>query len=210
MGDNDHGGSHPGIDALDQVVQLHRGDGIQPGGRLVKEQDRGVQGHGPGQPRPLLHAPGDLRRQVVFITRQVYQAQLHPDDEFDGGQIQVGIFLDGQGDIFRQGHGTEQRPGLKEHPEIHAHLAQGAVVIGVDVDAVDQNLAGGGFIKADQVLQHGGLAAAAASQDHQDFAPIDRKAHPVEDGIVPETGRELVHDDDRGIFRVVHRRTHQQ
>ena len=124
VGDDHHGGAHAGVDGLDQIVQLYRGDGVQAGGRLVEKEHGGVQGHGPGQAGPFLHAAGDFFRQVVLIAGQVDQPELHLDDGLDGGRGQIGVFLEGQGHVFRQGHGAEERPRLKENPEVHAQLAQ--------------------------------------------------------------------------------------
>jgi hypothetical protein len=56
------------------------------------------------------------------------------------------------------------------------------------------------------VFEQGGFAAAASSQDHQDFTPVNREADPFEDNVLPKAGSESIHHDDRvltGVFQGV-------
>ena len=66
MGDDDEAHAERPPEVEDQVVQAMRGDRVEPGRRLVEEQDRRVQSHRARDRGPLGHAAADRRRQEVL------------------------------------------------------------------------------------------------------------------------------------------------
>jgi len=81
MGDNHHGRPKAVPELQNQVIQPPGTHWIQPGRGLVKKQDVRVQGHGPGQTGPFLHAAADLRGVKIFKPGQSHQGQ------FQGNQL---------------------------------------------------------------------------------------------------------------------------
>jgi hypothetical protein len=81
-----------------------------------------------------------------------------------------------------------------------------SLIIRHNINAVEQHSPRRGSIEANQVFEQGGFAAAASSQDHQDFTPVNREADPFEDNVLPKAGSESIHHDDRvltGVFQGV-------
>ncbi len=70
----------------DQVVEQARADRIEPGRRLVEEQDVGIERHGARQAGALLHAAADLRRKEVLEALEADQRQLERGDLADLGR----------------------------------------------------------------------------------------------------------------------------
>ena len=78
--------------AEDQTVDSGRRDGVQPGGRLVEEENLGVERHGPGESCTFLHASAELRWAVVFESTQADLFQFDSYHHFDGAWIERGVF----------------------------------------------------------------------------------------------------------------------
>ena len=60
----------------DQVVEQPRADGVEPGRRLVEEEDVGIERHGAGEAGALLHAAADLGRVEVLEAAEPHQREL--------------------------------------------------------------------------------------------------------------------------------------
>ena len=65
--------------------------GIEARRGLVEEQDVGVERHGPGQARPLLHAAADLRRVEILEAGQPDQGELERGDLPDLGRASSSV-----------------------------------------------------------------------------------------------------------------------
>ena len=80
-------GHHGAVEAVaeleDQVVEQPRADGVEPGRRLVEEEDVGIERHGAGEPGALLHAAADLRRVEVLEATESDQRELEGGDLAD-------------------------------------------------------------------------------------------------------------------------------
>ena len=98
----------------------------------------------------------------------------------------------------------KRAPDWKRTPKPMRSRRNSCLMFGIDLDPVDANLPGIRPVQADQVLQEGGLAAAAAAQDHQNLAFMDLKADAGEDGIVAEAGGEIFDFDDRGFIHQIY------
>ena len=57
VGDHHHRGAQTFTQLENQVIQQPGADGVQSGRRFIEKKDLRIQGHGPGQPGPLLHPP---------------------------------------------------------------------------------------------------------------------------------------------------------
>ena len=67
------------VDLEDQLVEPAGRDRIQPRRRLVEEQEIRIERHRPRQPRPLLHAAGELVGVQVLEAGEAHQRELEPD-----------------------------------------------------------------------------------------------------------------------------------
>ena len=65
VGDGDRRRADLGDELADQIVDDPGHDRVEPGGRLVEEDHRGVGGDGAGEADALLHAAGELGRVEV-------------------------------------------------------------------------------------------------------------------------------------------------
>ena len=64
VGHHEDGQAQAALKALDQLVESRRADRVEPRRRLVQEQDFRIERQRAGQPRPLPHAAGQLRRKL--------------------------------------------------------------------------------------------------------------------------------------------------
>src|SRR5439155_25074608 len=60
VGDEHRGHAQAAVQGQHQLVQLHRADGIEPGRRLVEEQERRIERQCARDASSLLHAAGNL------------------------------------------------------------------------------------------------------------------------------------------------------
>ena len=114
MGDHEDRQPQALLQAADQLVEGGRADRIEAGRRLVQEQQFGVEGKRPGQPRPLLHAAGELGRELCpGIGRQAGHGDLQGRQLRPHMGGQMGMLLQRHDHIVRQGQGAEQSPALE-------------------------------------------------------------------------------------------------
>src|SRR5690606_19992557 len=83
MGDHDTGDAQRIVEQADQAHQYAHGDWVLADERLVIHENLWVQGNGPGQGYPALHAAGQFVRHQVDGTTQANRLQLHQDDVAD-------------------------------------------------------------------------------------------------------------------------------
>ena len=113
MGDDDEAHRERPPQIEDQVVETVRGDRVEPGRRLVQEQDRRVQGHRSRDRRPLGHAAADRRRQEVLEAGEADQSQLVGRDRRSAARVEAGIELRAASPRSRptSSRSTRPRPG---------------------------------------------------------------------------------------------------
>ena len=168
VGHDDGGDAQLLLDALDLHLHLYPELGVQVGEGLIQQQNGGTGHQSPGQGHPLLLTAGELPGITLVHAGKLYQSEhvLHPLTDLVFGQL---LELQTKGHVFKNRHVGEQRVILEENADIAA--------VGGDsgnVFAVHQDLPGGGFSKAGDHAQCGGLAAAAAAQqgDHLAFGSL--------------------------------------
>ena len=80
VADEDDGLVQPLLQLEQIVLQLVADQRVEGGERLVHQQDVGVGGEGAGEPDALLHAAGELVRELAGPLLEVHQRQLLHDD----------------------------------------------------------------------------------------------------------------------------------
>ena len=141
-----------------QLAQLRaHGDtqlGVQVGQRLVKQKQLGLAHDGPADGHALALTAGELRG---FALQQVLQAQLR------GGRLHLGLNL---GFVFAQIFQAESHVVVNRHVRVQRVRLKhhGAAAVRsrhrVDIDAVNQDVAGRGRLQPGDNAQQGGLTAA--------------------------------------------------
>ena len=158
-----------------QQLVLHFGadDRVQRRKRLVHQQDGRIGGQCPRQTHALLHAAREFVRVAVGPDFQPDLGQrlarlTQPDLLVHAGQFQA------KGGVVQYRQVGQQGEGLEHHADVLApEAAELLLVVLVDVFAIDQDAAGGGF---DQPVQHahqGGFAGAGQAHDDEDLAGLD-------------------------------------
>jgi hypothetical protein len=84
----------------DEFVQPPGAHRIEAGGRLVEEQDLGVERHGARHPRPLLHAAADLGGVKVLEPCQADERKLEGGHLADGHRAEIRELLQREGDVL--------------------------------------------------------------------------------------------------------------
>ena len=188
MGDEDHRGRP----ALPDPQQLELEDlprlRVDRRERLVHQQDLRLRREGPGEPRPLLHAAGELIRIRLLEAGE--------PDELD-------VLRDRSADVL------PRRPGEPEPVRdvlVHRLPREEAEVLEDDRDAagrrrhrgaVDPHLARGRQHQPVDAAQQRRLAAAARPDDRHDLALADRHVDVLEDAQRAEALRETLDLDPR-------------
>ncbi len=164
VGDHEHRQVKAFRESLDQGVELLGPDRVEPGGRLVEEQQFGIQGQRPGEGDALAHAAGKLRRaQVAGEVGQARHGQLEIGEVVDQRDRQGGVLAIGRADVLAHAQGREQGPALEQHSPA---ALQGAPLAPGDparIDAEHPHLAAIGPLQPDQGVQKHGLARAGAA-----------------------------------------------
>ena len=72
----------------------------------------------------LRHASAELRRAVVLEAAEPHLFELDAHHHLDGGGLQVGVFEQGQRDVFAHRQGADQRAALKGQADFLADGVQ--------------------------------------------------------------------------------------
>src|SRR5262245_3326896 len=186
------------IQGQDEVVQLHGADRIQPGRRLVEEQQRRIERECTRDAGALLHAAGYLCGQMVLETFQTYEPELRAHDDIDRLRVEVAPLAKGERDVLGEGHRPEQRSGLEQHPE-----ARRPQLLGWG-DAVHPHAAAERQVQTDQVSEQRRLPAAAAAEDREHLSGSHREVEILEDHRLAVSDREVLDRDHRAFSLRTH------
>ncbi len=181
-----------------EIIQQSRADRVQPCRGLIEEEDVRVEGHGPGQGGPFLHASADLRRIIVFKTGQTDQGKLQGDQFPDPAGIELRIVLKGQGYILGEGHRTPECSILVQdsEPAHHPHSLRGIDVPEARVPV--EHFPSQRLFQPDQDLEKCALPAAASAHDDEDVSLVYRKGEvALKDKSAVRHGEVL--NDDVGL-----------
>ena len=103
------------------VVDRRRRDRIQPGRRLVVEQDARLERHRARDRDAPPLAAGQLRRHLVDVLGQADEPEHLLDAPVDLVERHLGFFVQLVADVLAHGQRVEQRAFLEDHAEIGAH-----------------------------------------------------------------------------------------
>ena len=109
------------------------------------------------------------------------QCEAGADDGGDEVRLEVGVHLQRQGEILGDGQRVEQRAILEHYAESFRQRVTVFVLHCSCILAEHFDAAGSGLDQADDGLEQGALAAAAAAQDDGDFAAVDVGVDLLED-----------------------------
>ena len=179
MGDEDDGAALP-VELLEELQHLLARPGVQRAGGLIRHDDRGMGGDGPGDGDPLLLAAGHLGGIVPAPVGQAHplqrlQRQLLPVDGIDAPVDE------GQLHILLHGEGLDEVILLEDEADLlvadAGELAVGEVL---DVRAVQKVGAPGGDVQAAQDVHEGGLAAAGLAHHGHELPVVDGQRDAVQ------------------------------
>ena len=160
---------------MQQRQDLYAGLTVQCAGGFVTQQHLRVLADGSGNRHTLLLTAAELGRKLIFVVQQTHLFQCLGSRGGAGANILHKLH------ILQCGQGGDQIVKLKH--EAHIRGSVFGKCSGVHIRyrlAVHQNGAFGGAFHTAQQVQQGGFACAAGSQDHNELALFDGKAHIVQ------------------------------
>jgi hypothetical protein len=188
-----------------RLFESRRGHRVEPAGRLVEEDDVGIERHRAGDRGALHHAAADLGRREVARAAEVDEPQLRLRDEVHRLVRDARVLLEREADVLHQRHVAEQRAELVHHAEALQDREAPLALRLRDVLARDEDAARERPVQADQVLEQHRLPAARAAEDREHLAAPDLERDVLVDDEVAEPGPEVLDPDDGLLLRV---RTH--
>ncbi len=200
VGDHEHRQVQAVRELPDQFVEGAGADRVQPGGRLVQEQQLRVQRQGPRQAGALDHPAGQLRR----LQRAGARGKPREGD-LQVGQLagrplgELGVLVHRRGDVFLDRQVGEQGAGLEQDPPAPLDGVQPAFGGMVDVLAEHLDLAAVRLLEPDEGPQQHRLARAGSAHHAQHLAAPDRQVEPVVDDVIAETRHQPRNLDRRDV-----------
>ena len=157
-----------------EVVDLGRGNRIEPGARLVDEQDRRVERHRPRQPGALLHAAGQIAGHLVVRRLEADGGELLPRLLAHVAARELRVPSQRERDVVADRHRIKERRILKQEPHVLTHLPELAPAHVRDVALLDEDAAAIRLHQADDVPERDALAGAAPAEQAERRARRDR------------------------------------
>ena len=166
-----------------------RGLGVERGGRLVGEQQRGVGGQGARDADALLLATRELLGVVLAALGQAHKVEQFVHAAFallliDARELQ-GVL-----NIASSGTRIEEVELLEDHANIAANAAELALGLADDVGAVEKQLPARGGIEAVDEANQRGLTGTRVADDAEDFTRLDGERDAVDGGDFAVAGFE--------------------
>ncbi len=201
--DPDHGGAELVLDAQDEARQVLPFVAVEPGGRLVEHEQRGLERQRAREADDLLDAERKSRDGRVPIALEL--------DEFDDALDRLAVT-----DLLAPDAGKEQHlgqrigadAGVAAGQEVveHRHLREQLAVLEGAREAEPRDLVrlAAGNVRAAEVdfslapidaahaVEHAGLAGAVRPDQREQLAGVDRERHAVEHREAAETKRQAV------------------
>ena len=163
-------------DLVELLVDLHLGDRVERGGRLVEHDERRVHVERAGERDLLRLAARDLHALLVEVLVELRLEAVRKLREavaetslLQAGLCALGVVLHGGRHVLAEGEG-EQLKVLKHDREQRDVLV---VVVLADVDAVEQDRALGGVVEAAEQLDERRLARAVFADDREPLADAE-------------------------------------
>ena len=181
VGDRHRRAAHLSHPIGNQVVDRGGSDRIEPGGRLVEEQQFGRADDGTGKADALLHAAREFTRKAV---RDI-GAQPHQRQSLDRARARLAavdaIGVDqAEADVFPHRQAVEQGRALEQHADTAHGLAALCGAHGGGVDAIEVDGAGIGLQQAQRQFQRHRLALPRSADQRQRAPALDREIKAIE------------------------------
>lgn len=194
MGDDQHRRVDLCVEVDEQLGDVGGADRVEPGVRLVAENDLRVQDEGAGQAVLFAHTAGYLAGQFVLVAEKADDIDPLHDDPADFGFLLAGVLTQGKGDVVEERHRSEERTVLEheteELPGLH-DLPLGAVH---HVDAVDEYAPLLGLEQTDEGFQEDGLSGTGRTEHHAHFTGGQSEADILPDVLFAEGFRKAFND----------------
>ncbi len=173
MGNEYHGALALLLELEQLVLHLVADEGIQGREGLVHEHNRGIDGQGPGEAHPLLHAPRELVGIAVGVLLQSHLLQ-YRHGPFAPLVAPVAGHIQTEGNVLDHGAMGHQGEALENHRHLPApQLDQPLVLHPGHFLVVDTDGAGGGLNEPVEHANKGGLARAGKAHDGENLAGLD-------------------------------------
>ena len=195
----------PMLDLLpqQQLVDLGRGDAIEPAARLVDEQDPGLEHKRTCQPGALSHSTREFRGHPLPVIAEADVAKNPVDNGVDLRGCFAGQPQERQRQILVQRQGIEERGTLEEKSHLSSHAGQVPGVQAGDVFPFNPDLPLLRLQERDDQLQRHALAGSAAAQNAECFPRANLKRYVSENRLFAEGLRHLL-QDHRGSGAAAH------
>ena len=206
-------GDAPVADPADEAAELGGLRGIQPGGGLVKQQERRLGGQSARNLEHALHAERQVAGAIVRMRAEAHVAKKAAGVRFDGGflgsrppgsqhrgyQSRVRAAVPARHDVFQHRHVGKQLEILESARDAEAHDFVGLK----DVDALpgEPDLTPVRALEARDQVDERGLSGAVRADDRLDAAARDAKAHAVH-RLEPAEGFAQVANFEEGFGHV--------
>ena len=175
MGGHEH--RHPQlVDPQEELEDLPTDEGIQVAGRLVRDDQARIVNQGAGDGRPLLLAPGQLRRDLLRLCRQSDDRQDPVHGRADALAGMAGHFQR-ERDVLPDCLGGQELEILEDDPDLAAHPGHLATWQAGQVLGVQDDLPAGGHFIPDQQLDERRLAGSGRSHEEHEVALGDDQIH---------------------------------
>ncbi len=181
----------------DELVEIGGADRVEAGGRLVEEDDVGVERQGSGQRRALDHAARKLGRILLRrVGRETDEVDLEAGQFVHQLGRDVEILAHRNLDVLEHRERGEERALLEEHAPTLLDAEARGFVGPLVVDAEDLDRAALLGVEAEDGAQEHGLAGAGRADEAQDLAPAHVERQAVENGLRAEPDRHIPGADD--------------
>src|SRR5581483_9928565 len=191
--DHHHGQPQLLLQVQHQLVELRRADGIQPGGRLIEEQQPRVERQRPRQGGPLDHASRELGR--IFLRGvggKPHQANFEHRELVTGRGRELRQVLDhGKLDVLQHRERRIQRSLLKGDAVTRLDRAQRLAGELSDVMPLDADGSGLRPLQAEDAPEQHGLAGAGAADDAEDLVLANLHLQAIVDHLPAEAIAEV-------------------
>lgn len=132
----------------------------------------------------------------MFDARESDHGEAVCDDLSDFVVVFVGVFDEGEGDVFGDVEGIEEGAHLEEESTASSEGHELAFVEGIDASAIEPDLTAVWAEESDDVLEHDGFSGAGGADDDDALAALDGEGDAVEDDEASEAFCDIAKFDD--------------
>src|SRR5207249_7326477 len=170
-----------GADAADEFADLLRQDRVEVGGRLVVEDQLGVDRQRAGDRHALAHPARELARQLRLRALELHVGEDAVNDRLDLRGAVAPVLPQPQAHVLGDGERGEQGPVLEDHGDAERLLLGRDREVAGELETADRDPAGIGTLEADDLAEQHRLPRAALADDREQLAGVDRQIDAAED-----------------------------